>query len=89
MSRKTVDFKMPAKVVDNTANAWVGQTGADIAEGRAAPKAKPPAAEPMKRFTIDVPASLHRKIKAACAAEGNKMADVLRSILEREFAAKE
>ena len=25
------------------------------------------AGEPMKRFTIDVPVSLHRRVKAACA----------------------
>jgi hypothetical protein len=44
-----------------------------------------PAEEPMKRFTIDVPASLHRRIKAACAARGLKTSSVLRDLLEREF----
>jgi hypothetical protein len=28
--------------------------------------------EPMKRFTIDVPVELHRRVKAACARRGLK-----------------
>ena len=43
--------------------------------------------EPMKRFTIDVPLALHRRVKTACAQRGLKMADVLRELLEREFPA--
>jgi predicted DNA binding CopG/RHH family protein len=42
----------------------------------------------MKRFTIDVPAELHRRIKTQCASEGLRMADVLREILETRFPAK-
>ena len=41
--------------------------------------------EPMKRFTIDVPVELHRRIKAACAKRGLKASSVLRDLLEREF----
>ena len=41
--------------------------------------------EPMKRFTIDVPVALHRRIKAACARRGLKPSSVLRDLLEREF----
>jgi hypothetical protein len=41
--------------------------------------------EPMKRFTIDVPIDLHRRVKAACAQRSLKMADVLRELLEGEF----
>ena len=40
-------------------------------------------AERMKRFTIDVPESLHRRIKAECALRGVKMADFLRETLEK------
>jgi len=47
--------------------------------------AAPPDGEPMKRFTIDVPVSLHRRIKAACAERGLKTSTVLRDLLEREF----
>lgn len=42
--------------------------------------------EPMKRLTLDVPASLHRTIKTACAARGSKMADELRALLEAHYA---
>jgi hypothetical protein len=43
--------------------------------------------EPMKRFTIDVPVGLHRRIKAACACarRGLKTPTVLRDLLESEF----
>ena len=41
--------------------------------------------EPIKRFTIDVPVSLHTRIKTQCAMRGVKMADVLREMMEREF----
>ena len=44
-------------------------------------------AEAMKRFTIDVPASLHTRVKIGCAQRGLKMADVLREMLEKEFPA--
>ena len=41
--------------------------------------------EPMKRFTIDVPAELHRRVRAACARRGLRPSSVLRDLLEREF----
>jgi hypothetical protein len=41
--------------------------------------------EPMKRFTIDVPVELHRRVRAACAKRGLKTSSVLRDLLEREF----
>jgi predicted DNA binding CopG/RHH family protein len=52
------------------------------------PEVKPVPKEPTKRFTIDVPVSLHTRIKAQCATEGLTMADVLREILETRFPAK-
>jgi hypothetical protein len=39
----------------------------------------------MKRLTIDIPAALHRKVKAACATEGVKMADVVRELLTKKY----
>jgi DNA-binding transcriptional regulator LsrR (DeoR family) len=39
----------------------------------------------MKRFTIDVPVDLHRRIKTACAAGGTIMADEIRAMLEEKF----
>ncbi len=45
-----------------------------------------PTVESMVRFTFDVPESLHRRIKIACAKRGIKRVSVeLRRILEREF----
>jgi hypothetical protein len=41
--------------------------------------------EPMKRLTIDVPVSLHQRIKIRCAMEGFKMADVIRDMLAEKF----
>ena len=43
-------------------------------------------AESMKRLTIDIPASLHSRIKSQCALRGVKMADELRNLLERHFS---
>jgi hypothetical protein len=39
----------------------------------------------MKRLTIDVPLSLHSRMKAGCALRGTKMADLVRELLESEF----
>jgi hypothetical protein len=39
-------------------------------------------AERMKRLTIDVPESLHRRLKMSCAGRGVKMADEIRIALE-------
>ena len=44
--------------------------------------------ECMKRFTVDVPENLHRRIKAECALRGVKMADYLRQTLEKLFPSK-
>ena len=39
----------------------------------------------MKRFTIEIPPALHRRIKIQCAIDDTKMTDVMRVLLEREF----
>ena len=57
-----------------SAEDWTG-FGADAREPE----------EPMKRFTIDVPVALHRRVKADCAKRGLKTSTVLRDLLEREF----
>ena len=47
----------------------------------------PPAATvPMKRLTIDLEATQHRRFKTLCAQHGLKMADELRRLLERRIA---
>ena len=39
----------------------------------------------MVRFTLDVDAELHSRMKVACAMKGEKMSDVLRAVLAKEF----
>ena len=41
-----------------------------------------------KRLTIDVPLSLHTRIKSRCAVDGLIMADVIRELLEGRFPAQ-
>jgi ParG len=43
---------------------------------------------PMKRLTIDVPIDLHIRLKTGCAMRGEKIADVVRVLIEREFAPR-
>lgn len=45
--------------------------------------------EPTKRLTIDVPLSLHRRMKSRCALDNLIMADVVREILEKRFPRPE
>ena len=74
MAKKTALIKAPPK--PRTADEFVSA-------GRE-PAVEVPS-ERMKRLTLDVPLSLHRRIKIACADLGEPMADVLRAILEKEF----
>lgn len=41
--------------------------------------------EPTKRLTIDVPVSLHHRMKCQCAMEKLVMADVIRQLLTERF----
>jgi hypothetical protein len=45
--------------------------------------AKPP--EKMKRLTIDIPASLHSRVKLKCVQDDTTIADVVRNYLEKQF----
>jgi hypothetical protein len=88
MSRKTVPFKMPAPPA-SPVDSWVANRGGGAATAEVQETAivtpLPHPAEVMKRFTIDVTEDLHKRIKAQCAMRGDKMADAIRDILEREF----
>jgi hypothetical protein len=44
-----------------------------------------PEAEPIKRLTLDIPASLHARIKASCAMRGTKMVEEITVLLEERF----
>ena len=75
MSTKKVSIgaKPTSKPAPAAADAWV--------ESRV-PAEGP---EPMKRLTIDVPASLQRAIKTQCAARGTKIADEVRELLMKKY----
>ena len=74
MSKKvTIGAKPTSKSAQASANEWV--------ENRSTGNAP----EPMKRLTIDVPASLHRAIKTQCAARGTKIADEVRELLMKKY----
>lgn len=92
---KTVSFKVPAPKLAPAADQWVSDRVADPVTDREGGSVSPlRAVEPveaaapkerMSRFTIDVPESLHRRVKMQCAGRGVKMADMMRDLLEREF----
>lgn len=85
MSGKKITMK--AKPTQAIADAWVesrdlaAEEVQAVGEGRATPTDP----VPMKRLTIDIPASLHRKVKSQCALDGVKIADVVREILFQKY----
>jgi hypothetical protein len=46
-------------------------------------------AEPSKRLSLDLPASVHRRFKTACSATGRKMVSELQHLIERRTAELE
>ena len=44
--------------------------------------------EEMKRLTVDIPLSLHRRIKGDCGDKGLVMADEIRILLEKRWPPK-
>lgn len=54
-----------------TSDAWVDDRKAET--------------EATKRLTIDIPVSLHAKIKSSCAMRGTKMVDEITALLEEKF----
>lgn len=71
--RVNIGAKPGTKTVSSeTADNWVKSR--DIADK-----------ESMKRLTIDIPESLHRKIKLACAGRGTTIADEVRELLVQKY----
>lgn len=62
--------------VQANADAWVDQRNVESTQVK------------MKRLTIDVPESLHRSIKAACAMRGTKIADEVRELLRERYGSE-
>jgi hypothetical protein len=79
MPKKVSFARVPQRSPDEWVAAAGTETGSDLSP-------TPEPAEPMKRLTIDIPRSLHTRIKAACALRGSKMADEIRALLDREYA---
>ena len=77
MSKKVAFGAKPQSVPSaaRSADEWVQSRPAEQAG----------AGEPMKRLTIDVPASLHTRIKVGCTLRGRKIADELRELLDKHF----
>lgn len=72
MNRKKVEIGRPPSQTAATADTWVrDRTGVDDA--------------PKKRLTIDIPASLHARVKAGCAHRGTNMKKVVLDLLDKEF----
>jgi len=74
MSKKDLAFK-PATKTAATPDAWI--------ESRDKPTAP---AEPTKRLTVDIPQSLHKRIRLACIEQDEVMADAIRRILNNAFS---
>lgn len=77
MSKKVAFGAKPQPVApaSRSADEWVQNR----------PTEQAAAGEPMKRLTIDVPASLHTRIKVGCTLRGRKIADELRELLDKHF----
>lgn len=73
---KKINIK--AKPVNNSADSWV--------ENREAAITHPKVEDKNKRLTIDIPESLHKKIKLKCTENGTTIAEKVREMLEAEFS---
>jgi hypothetical protein len=59
--------------------------GVEQVEEAPATRLDEPKAERMKRLTIDIPASLHKRVKEQCATRETTIAEVVRKYLEKSF----
>ena len=80
MKKVTFGARPPASGKTADPDAWVANT--------AVVQTQPPAPpEKIKRLTIDIPLSLHRRVKTGCAREELVIADVVREFLDQRFPA--
>lgn len=70
---KKVTFTGKPTKANVNADAWVETRGQDVKE------------EKIKRLTLDIPASLHSRIKGSCAARGTTIAQEMREILLQQY----
>lgn len=94
--RKTVSIRTQARKTapSEEMNAWVEQ-GAEAAPVAApalapavAPKPRAAKKEAMKRLSIDLPASVHKKLMIYCATNDVKAATIVRGLLEELLTKK-
>lgn len=77
MNTKKITFgakpsaSMPA---EHAADAWVGER-----------KQPPGEAEKLKRLTLDIPATLHSRIKSSCAMRDKKMVEEITELLLEKY----
>jgi hypothetical protein len=84
MTKKVTFAPKPAVVGPPNADAWV--SGARAAATEEPQKVSPPEPiEKAKRFTFDVPESLHRRVKTRCAEMGVDMKEEMLRILREHF----
>jgi ParG len=72
--KKTISMKPKSTGTPISPDAWVEKRVIE-----------PETKEALKRLTLDLPAPLHGRIKAACAMRGTKMVDEIRSLLEDKY----
>lgn len=74
-------FKQPQRLPD-AADTWVqGGKAAETPQTAAAPTGKP-AEGKMARLSVDLPAELHARFKAACALHGKRMGEEITRLVE-------
>ena len=81
MKKVTIGSKPTAKPA--TPDDWVSSSDLSKSESENAKTKQPD--EKMKRLTIDVPLSLHQRVKSQCALHGENRATVIRMLLEEQF----
>jgi hypothetical protein len=84
----TTAFKMPGqKKAENFIDAgWERQVTAEvIAEQPKRKNIQMIDGELTKRLTIDIPESLHKRVRIGCAEQGVVLADIVRRFLKKEF----
>lgn len=81
MSKKVSIGPKPQPKQASSAEEWVESGSATVTKPTEAEKPT----ETTKRLTIDLPASLHTRVKVACALRGVKMVDAIRELLEEKF----
>ena len=93
---KKVSFSKPTRTKQPSLDveSWVASGNTETTEnsapkvgkGKKAEASQKTAEEETTRFTIDIPASLHARIKSQCALRRVKMKEEIQTLLESHFA---